>query len=249
MIGHLPIHSSICYGTSIFQLYGFRRCPMTTYAGIDLHSSNNFLGIIDQNDRRLFARRLPNELDQILNALQPHKDTLNAVVIESTYNWYWLVDALQAHGYPVRLANPSAIKQYEGLKHTDDKHDSFWLAHLQRLDILPTGYIYPKDQRPLRDLLRRRLLFVKHRTAHLLSVQSMIERHLGRRVSANQLKAADSLQIMKWFESEHEQLIVRCQLNLIQYLKQQIDTIEKHIVSVVNLRKQFQMLLSITGIG
>jgi transposase len=163
---------------------------MTTYAGIDLHSSNNFLGIIDQKDRRVFARRLPNELEQILNALRPHKETLNAVVIESTYNWYWLVDALQAHGYPVRLANPSAIKQYEGLKHTDDKHDSFWLAHLQRLGILPTGYIYPKDQRPLRDLLRRRLLFVKHRTAHLLSLQSMIERHLGRRISANQLKSA-----------------------------------------------------------
>jgi transposase len=222
---------------------------MTTYAGIDLHSSNNFLGIIDQKDQRVFARRLPNELEPILNALEPHKETLNAVVVESTYNWYWLVDALQANGYPVRLANPSAIKQYEGLKHTDDKYDSFWLAHLQRLGILPTGYIYPKDQRPLRDLLRRRLLFVKHRTAHLLSLQSMIERHLGRRISANQLKSIDTLQLMQWFESEHEQLIVRCQLNLIQHLKQLIDTIENHIVSVVQLRKQFQMLLTITGIG
>jgi transposase len=103
---------------------------MTTYAGIDLHSSNNFLGIINQKDQRVFARRLPNELEPILNALEPHKETLNAVV---------------ANGYPVRLANPSAIKQYEGLKHTDDKYDSFWLAHLQRLGILPTGYIYPKD--------------------------------------------------------------------------------------------------------
>ena len=219
---------------------------MTTYAGIDLHSSNNFLGIINQKDQRVFARRLPNELEPILNALEPHKETLNAVVVESTYNWYWLVDALQANGYPVRLANPSAIKQYEGLKHTDDKYDSFWLAHLQRLGILPTGYIYPKDQRPLRDLLRRRLLFVKHRTAHLLSLQSMIERHLGRRISANQLKSVDTLQLMQWFESEHEQFIVRCQLDMIRYLKQLIDTIENHILSAVQLRKQFQLLLTIT---
>ena len=57
----------------------------------------------------------------------------------------------------MHLANPSAIKQYEGLKHTDDKWDAFWLAHLKRLDILPEGYIYPKEERPVRDLLRRRL--------------------------------------------------------------------------------------------
>lgn len=222
---------------------------MPTYAGIDLHSSNNYLGIIDDNDQRIFAGRLPNDLDQILTALQPHKDTLNAVVVESTYNWYWLVDGLQANGYPVRLANPSAIKQYEGLKHTDDKYDSFWLAHLQRLGILPTGYIYPKDQRPLRDLLRRRLLFVKHRTAHLLSLQGMIERHLGRRVSTNQLKSKDSQQIIQWFESEHEQLTVQCQLDSIHYLARQINTIEDHVASVIKLRKPFQMLLSIPGIG
>jgi transposase len=54
---------------------------------------------------------------------------------------------------------------------------------------------------------------------------------------------------MQWFEPDHEQLIVKCQLNLIQYLKDLIDTIENHIVSAVKLRKQFQMLLTITGIG
>ncbi|MDY7030593.1 MAG: IS110 family transposase, partial [Thermodesulfobacteriota bacterium] len=73
--------------------------------------------------------------------------------MESTFNWYWLVDGLQEKGYTVHLANPSAIKQYEGLKYVDDRWDSFWLAHLMRLNILPEGYIYPKEERPLRDLL------------------------------------------------------------------------------------------------
>jgi len=35
---------------------------------------------------------------------------------------------LMDRGYRVHLANPSAIKQYEGLKHTDDRHDAFILA-------------------------------------------------------------------------------------------------------------------------
>ncbi len=146
---------------------------MKAYAGIDLHSSNCFIGIIDENDQHLYQRRLNNSLVDILVALLHFKDILVGVVVESTYNWYWLVDGLQNAGYKVHLANPSAIKQYEGLKHADDKWDSFFLAHMLRLNILPQGYIYPMEDRPVRDLLRRRLLFVKQRTQHILSFQNM----------------------------------------------------------------------------
>ncbi|MDZ7696707.1 MAG: transposase [Deltaproteobacteria bacterium] len=161
---------------------------MEAYAGIDLHSSNSYIGIIDDQDRRHFSKRLPNSLTQILVALEPFKKDLKAVVVESTYNWYWLVDGLQEEGYKVHLANPSAIKQYEGLKHTDDKWDAFWLAHMKRLNILPEGYIYPKEERPIRDLLRRRLLFVRQRTSQILSLQSAIERNLSLKMSGRAIK-------------------------------------------------------------
>jgi transposase len=67
-----------------------------------------------------------------------------------------LVDGLMEAGYAVRLVNTAAVRQYEGLKHSDDEHDAFWLAHLMRLGILPTRYIYPKSERGLRDLARQR---------------------------------------------------------------------------------------------
>jgi transposase len=176
---------------------------MKAYAGIDLHSTNNYLGVIDEHDRRLYRKRLPNDLDTILSALAPFKKDLAGVVVESTFNWYWLVDGLMDHGYKLHLANPAAIKQYEGLKHTDDKWDSFWLAHMRRLNILPEGYIYPKDQRPVRDLLRRRLLFVKHSTAHILSLQSMIARNLGVRMSVNAIKKLTEADAYDLFDSSH----------------------------------------------
>ncbi|MCD6264952.1 MAG: hypothetical protein J7K02_03170, partial [Deltaproteobacteria bacterium] len=73
----------------------------------------------------------------------------------------WLVDGLMDAGYGcIHLANPSAIKQYEGLKHGDDRSDAFWLAHVLSLGILPEGYIYPKEDRPVRDLLRKRSFLV-----------------------------------------------------------------------------------------
>jgi transposase len=127
-------------------------------------------------------------MEHILAALTPYKDQLKTIAVESTFNWYWLVDGLIDNGYKVRLANPSAIKQYEGLKHTDDRYDAFLLAHLQRLDILPTGYIYPKQDRSVRDLLRRRTMYVRQKTSHILSLQSMISRSLGLKMPSNEIR-------------------------------------------------------------
>lgn len=110
------------------------------------------------------------------------------VAVESTFNWYWLVDGLMDHGFDVRLVNTAAVKQYEGLKHVDDRYDAFWLAHLMRLGILPTGYIYPKEQRGLRDLLRKRSQLVRHRSAHMISVQNQLWRSTGSKVSGNKIK-------------------------------------------------------------
>ena len=78
----------------------------------------------DEADRVLCRRRLPNELGKVLEALEPHRAELVGVVVESTYNWYWLVDGLQAAGYRVHLANTAAKKPYDGLKHSDD--ESVW---------------------------------------------------------------------------------------------------------------------------
>jgi len=222
---------------------------MELYAGIDLHSSNNYVGIIDEHDKRLYGKRLPNELSHVLLALEPFRDTMESVVIESTFNWYWLVDGLQEHGYQVHLANPSAIKQYEGLKHTDDKWDSFWLAHMKRLGILPEGYIYPKQERPVRDLLRRRLFFVRQRTANILSLQSTITRNLGIKLSSNEIKKLGLDDACDLFDSSNLVLMAQNNISTIKHLGKIIKGIEKEIKPHVQLRKEFVMLTTIPGIG
>ncbi len=170
-------------------------------------------------------------------------------MVESTFNWYWLVDGLQNAGYKVHLANPSAIKQYEGLKHTDDKWDSFWLAHMLRLNILPEGYIYPKEERPVRDMLRRRVLFVRQRTQQILSFQSMVSRNLGERMSANKIKKLKEEDIEVLFD--HPQLVSVAKHNIttIKALAKTVKAIEKEVISIVKLRTRFKMLKTIPGIG
>src|SRR5207342_3755863 len=103
-------------------------------------------------------------------------------------NWYWLVDGLMEKGHRVHLANTAAIQQYNGLKYTDDHSDARWLAHLLRLGILPEGYIYPKEERAVRDLLRKRSQLVRQRTSNLLSIQNLLTRNTGNSLSGNRIK-------------------------------------------------------------
>lgn len=94
---------------------------MQLYAGIDLHSNNSFLVICQADDKVIYQRRLPNDINRVVDELSAYQEQIEGIVVESTYNWYWLVDGLQSAGYKVHLANTTAIKQYSGLKHTNDK--------------------------------------------------------------------------------------------------------------------------------
>jgi len=95
------------------------------YSGIDLHSNNCVVTVTDEEDRVVAEKRVPNDLAKILGLLAPWQDELVGVVVESTFNWYWLVDGLQEAGFKVLLANTTAIKKYEGLKHSGDETDGY----------------------------------------------------------------------------------------------------------------------------
>jgi transposase len=222
---------------------------MKTYAGCDLHSSNNFMVVIDEKDNKLFEKRLPNTIEAVSTALDPFKSSLEGVVVESTYNWYWLVDGLEDLGYPMVLANPNAIQQYDGLKHSDDKWDSFWLAHMLRLNILPKGYIYPKETRVVRDLLRRRLLFVREKTTHILSLQSMITRNLGSKMPGNEIKKLKSDDVEALFNSEYLVFTAKKHIETVDFLKKTIRDIEQQVLGMVSLKPEFELLRTIPGIG
>ena len=222
---------------------------MQTYAGIDLHSSNNFIGVIDTKDKRLYSKRHDNNLKQVVKALGPFKKNLQGIAIESTYNWYWLVDGLREHGFKVHLANPAAIQAYSGLKHTDDKWDSFWLAHMLRLGILAQGYIYPKQHRAVRDLLRRRLLFVRQRTSQILSLQSMITRNRGLNYTGTEIKRFRDEFIDVLFTDPHLNFTAKKNIETIRFLDRIVGQIETQVNSQIKLKKQFHMLRTTPGIG
>ena len=221
---------------------------MSLYCAIDLHSTNNVPVVIDNNDKILFQKRLPNDLSKVISALKPFKDDLHGVAVESTFNWYWLVDGLADNDFNTMLVNPSAVKQYDGIKHTNDQSDAFHLAHLMRLGILPTGYIYPKTERAVRDLLRKRLQMVRHRVTHMLSAQNQLWRTTGLNITSKPIKQAD-FSLLNLIDDKHVKMAIKSNLMIIQALSQQIDVLEHTVLQQIKLKPEFLSLLTIDGIG
>ncbi len=221
---------------------------MSLYCAIDLHADNHVVVVIDDNDRILFRKRLANDLDVVLPHLAPFKDELHAVAVESTFNWYWLVDGLAEAGYHPQLVNPCAVQQYRGLKQTDDESDAFWLAHLMRLNLLPLGYIYPKVERAVRDLLRKRLQLVRCRVTHMLSTQNQLWRSTGHKIESKRIKQADST-LCELVADPNIQRAIQANLTVIATLNTQIAELEALVKSQMVTKPEFRSLLTIDGIG
>lgn len=223
---------------------------MSLYAAFDLHANSNHLGVIDQSGERLLTKKLPNDSTLILKTIDAYRRGLKGIVVESTFNWYWLVDLLMETGYQVHLANPSAIQKYVGLKHSTDAHDAFWLAEQLRLGILPEGYIYPQKERALRDLLRKRGHLVRIRTSLIISVQNIISRNLGVKVDVNEVKRLKEDRISPLLDiNEDLALAGKASKQTIDYLTRQIRSIEKAVERKVHLKAPYQYLLTIPGVG
>jgi len=153
------------------------------------------------------------------------------------------------NGYKVHLANPSAIKQYEGLKHSDDARDAFHLAELLKLGILPEGYIYPKEERPVRDLLRKRSQLVRQRTMNILSFKNLVSRNLGIKMSSNDIKKMREEDVKGMLKEEHLILAGRANIATMRFLMERIKEIEKAVLKIATLKDEYKKLQTAPGIG
>ena len=219
------------------------------FCGIDLHSNNCFVVISDESDRAVYSKRHGNDLDEILSVLEPFRQEISGIVVESTYNWYWLVDGLQEAGYPLHLANTTAIKQYDGLKHRGDQSDAQHLAQLFRLGLLPEGHITPKAWRGVRNLARKRMQLVQQRSQHILAIETQMDQHKGCRLQANEIKKLSETDIDAMNLGTMEALAMKANLRVMQAVHAEIKEIEAQLKGFCSQVPQFSLLTSVCGIG
>jgi len=218
------------------------------YVGIDLHSNNNVISIIDGENKQIYCGKLKNSLNVVLEKLAPYKEGISGIVVESTFNWYWLVDGLMENGYKLHLSNPGANEQYSGKKNINDKNDARWLADLLRLNILKEGYVMDAKRRAIRDLCRKRMQLVRMRTSNILSIRNLFSRNLGA-ITAKEISKTESDQLIELFGDKNLVRAVSANKSVIHTLNAEIKDIEKIILNQINLAWEFQKLKTIKGVG
>ncbi len=120
---------------------------------------------------------------------------------------------------------------------------------LLRLGFLPTGYIYPKAERAIRDLLRKWSQLVRQKTANLLNVQNLLTRNTGQAMNGTQIKQLTPTTVGEFVALPEQALALQVTMAVLQHLTEQIKQVERAVHARVKLRAAFQALLTVPGIG
>lgn len=218
------------------------------YCGIDLGSRKSHVCVIDEDDRKLVDRSMINDFPEIEAQLAPFKERIQ-IVVESTFNWDWIVYGLQDKGYDVKLAHVLGLKAIIWSKKKTDKWDAFTLARLLRVRMIPQAYIYPKNQRPLRDLLRERMRLVTKRASEYGAISRMLLRYNIQGYNRNDVKHLSEKDMHRLYHHPAVRTKATMHLERIELLTHQIDLIEKDILRRAKQDKVFHLLKGIPGIG
>lgn len=221
---------------------------MKYYCGIDLHAKDCVMCVIDSKEKIHLKEKVPNHLEAIVGLLG-NFSRRPTVAIEATLNWYWLVDGLQEAGFEVHLAHTLGLHMITGAKVKTDPRDAFSLAKLLRLDAIPEAYIYPKERRPVRDLLRRRYVLVCLRAEAYGSLRRRLLQQGLYGFTQAAIKQLDEVKICELVPHPVIQASMRIELERVLLYSQEIDKVEKIILSTVVDEPMFSLLQTIPGVG
>ena len=141
------------------------------YIGIDLHARTMYICVINNIGETVFHKNMEcsrDNLELVTNTFG--KDIV--VGVECIFTWYWVADFCAERGIDFALGHAYYMKSIHGGKTKSDKIDSEKIANMLRGGMFPIAYAYPKEKRAVRDLLRRRLFFVRQRAELSVHLQN-----------------------------------------------------------------------------
>jgi hypothetical protein len=116
-----------------------------------------------------------------------------------------------------------------------------------QLGVLPEGYIYPKATQAVRDLLRKRAHLVRQHTANVLSVQNILVRHTGARLSLKRIRELTKAELEGVLSEADPVLAVTSSLAVLDCLSQQIKTLEQSVHQRLQQTSAYEQPLTVKG--
>ena len=220
------------------------------YCGIDLHARLLYVCIIDQAGEVCVHKEIsadPNKLQQLL---APYLGNI-VVGVECMHCWYWVADFCDDIGVDFILGHALYMKAIHGGKAKNDRIDSFKIANLIRGGNFPLAYVYPKEMRATRDLLRRRMKIVRHGAdlkAHIVNTTSQYNLPPNK-VNLKNVGARE--QVRKNFTEVAVQNNIDLDLNILDCYAEQLSKVEWYIQTQAKQHNpvHLHLLKSIHGIG
>jgi transposase len=224
------------------------------YTGIDLHSNMMVFDTIDEQGLSVKQAKISNNIYHVLDYFNAISKEFSGhrVVVESTLNWYWLVDLLNDHGINTRLAHAARLSAIKNSKVKTDKIDAKTLAQLLRLNFIPDAYVMERETRAIRDVMRNRLKLTQQRITCLNNLHSILFKYNQHYSEENLSKLLKDKNFFK-----HIEVPVICVLQLKVYMRQlkELDLSIKELESSVKKalikieRKDLALVLGIPGVG
>jgi len=220
------------------------------YCGIDLHAKSMYLCVLSHDGKTLLHKNLPTDPDVFLNAIAPFREDL-VVAVECIFTWYWLADLCAQEGIAFVLGHALYMKAIHGGKAKNDRIDALKIATLLRGGMLPQAYVYPAEMRSTRDLLRRRLFWVRQRGQLLAHIQNTHHQYNLPTPKARLAYRKNREGVAEHFADSAASKSVSSDIELAEHYDSLITKLELYLCRQTKLHDQdnFYRLRSIPGIG
>lgn len=224
--------------------------PHKHYCGIDLHARTMFVCIQDQQGNVLLQRNIPTVPAEFRALIQPFREDL-VVSAECVFCWYWLADFCAAEGIAFVLGHALYMRAIHGAKAKNDRIDAFKIASLLRGGNMPESYVYPREMRATRDLLRRRLYLVRERGFLLAHVQNTHHQCNLPTPGAKLQWRRNRTGVAEHFTDASVRKTVEVDISVINHLDSTIAELELYLANTTKEHdaNSFYLLRSIPGVG
>ena len=220
------------------------------YCGVDLHARTMYVCIVNQADEILYHKEIPTKAELFLEKLAPYRKDV-VVSVECIFTWYWLADLCAEQKIPFVLGHALYMKAIHGSKTKNDRIDSKKIAKLLRAGMIPMAYVYPRPMRSTRDLLRRRMHFVRDRADLLTHIQQTNYQYNLPNIGKSLKYKGNREGVAERFDDESARKTVETDLELIAYYDTMIRKLEWHLVRSAKEHdpQALHILQTIPGIG
>ncbi len=220
------------------------------YCGIDLHARTMYLCVLDQQGNKLLHKNIKCSPDGLHELLKPFLPDV-AISVECVFTWYWIADFCHKENIPFVLGHALYMKAIHGGKTKSDKIDSYKIACLLRSGMIPMAYVYPQKMRATRDLLRRRMHFMRKKSELLSHIQNTKSQYNLPDFEKPITRKNNRSQVAEHFNDPIVRTSIELNLALIDQYDYVLRGVENYILSKVKIHgpNTFYLLRTVPGIG